>query len=282
MRIGVVGAHGFIGANLAAALKTAGHEAVPFTTDRPVTGADGREAARGLDALIWVASSSTPASVGADPASAAAEIDMFKDSLAAIEDCEIRRLILVSSGGTVYGAGAPSSEDDELMPVSEYGRLKAQIERVAREARPDTTILRLANVYGPGQLGKGGQGVLGHWLQAIVDRRQPILYGDPAVARDYVYVADCTAAIIAAVETAESAGRTINVGSGHPTSLAELLAVVEQATGCSVDAAYESGRPFDNSSTWLSIDRARDILGWEPTTSLSDGVKAMWEWTVNR
>jgi len=283
MRVGIAGAHGFIGSALATALGESGHAVVPFTSERPITSDEGRQAARGLDSLVWAASSSTPATVGYDPSIGAAELRTFQEAMRVIAETQIPRFVLISSGGTVYGGGpSPSTEDDPVLPVSEYGRLKAQIEQAARSARPDTTILRLANVYGPGQLAKGGQGVLGHWLKAICEGNPPIIYGNPSVARDYVYVDDCARAIIAAIEEERAAGLTINIGSGVPTSLGELLAVVEEATGRSARAVCESGRPFDNSSTWLSIGRARDILGWEPETSLSEGVAAMWDWKVNR
>lgn len=283
MRVGVIGARGFIGTALTAALESAGHEAVPFTQEHPITSPEGRKAANGLDGAVWVASSSTPASVGQHPETADAELDLFRESLAAMADLDIARFILVSSGGTVYGsAPAPSSEEDELAPVNAYGRLKAQMEGIAREQRPDTTILRLSNVYGPGQLAKGGQGVLGHWLDAIINGRRPVIFGDPAVARDYVFVGDCADAIIAALATDRSIGATINIGSGEPTSLSSLLDIVSQVTGRQLDPIIDEGRPFDNSSTWLRIDRARDLLGWRPSTSLVDGVRAMWDWKVGR
>ncbi|WP_182173271.1 NAD-dependent epimerase/dehydratase family protein [Flaviflexus equikiangi] len=279
MRIGVIGAHGFIGSQLTAALIAAGHEPVPFTIENPVTSEQGLRMAKNLDGLLWAASSSTPATVG----QALDECDVFRSSLLLLQDSGIKRFLFMSSGGTVYGNGpAPHGEEDELKPVSDYGKLKAAMEGVARDLWPSATILRPSNVYGPGQLAKGGQGVLGHWLQAIVDGEPPILYGDPAVARDYVYIDDCVRAIIAAFERDDAAGQTINIGSGSPTSLDELLQIVCRVTGRRIDPRYEKGRPYDNQSTWLRIDRARDILGWTPETDLDDGIAAMWAWKEGR
>lgn len=280
MRIGVVGARGFIGSNLSRVL---GGEVVPFTSERRLTSADGRTAARGLDGLVWAATSSTPASVGTDPDSGRAELDEFRTSLEVMSSLDIARFVLISSGGTVYGAApSPSSEDDELVPVSDYGRLKAAMEGTALEHDPGATILRLSNVYGPGQRAKGGQGVLGHWMQALIDGRRPVVYGSPSVARDYVYVDDCAHAVAAALRTERSIGTIINIGSGQPTTLEDLLGLVAEATGQDIDPVYEPGRPFDNASTWLRIDRARELLGWQPTTPLLDGIRRMWEWTVGR
>lgn len=280
MRIGVVGARGFLGSNLVAALDSAGHRAISFTTNRPVTSPAGQEAARGLDGLVWAATTCTPASVGKDPASGQAELATFVESLASLQNHEIPRFVFISSGGTVYGnAPSPHSEDDEPEPTSEYGRLKMAMEHEVRAERPEATILRPSNVYGPGQVAKGGQAVLGHWLQALADSENPTVYGDPNVARDYVYVSDCTRAIIAGLA---APGETINIGSGVPTSLANLLAVVEEVTGRQLSPVFRPGRPYDNRSTWLTIDRAKRVLGWEPTTSLIDGVAAMWDWMVGR
>ncbi|WP_182353709.1 NAD-dependent epimerase/dehydratase family protein [Flaviflexus huanghaiensis] len=283
MRVGVIGARGFIGSNLTTALEQSGHEPVAFTQDRPITSPEGRAAGYGMDGAVWVASTSTPAIVGQNPETAEAELTLFRDSLHAMADLEIGRFVLVSSGGTVYGrAPAPSSEDDELAPANSYGRLKATMERVAREHRPDTTILRLSNVYGPGQLAKGGQGVLGHWLDAVANGRPPVIFGEPTIARDYVFIRDCADAIIAALERDAAIGETINIGSGEPTTLSELLSIVQDVTGLAVDPRVEPGRPFDNSSTWLRIERADTILDWRPTTPLVEGVKAMWDWKVGR
>lgn len=276
MRIGIVGAHGFIGSALREELHD--HEVVEFTRERPITSEKGRTAAADLDAVVWAASSNTPATLAANPGNAEQEVREFSEGLDLLSDLNLDRLIVLSSGGTVYGhAPTPHDEETQLEPVSDYGKLKAEIERVAKEKCPNVTILRLSNVYGPGQEGAGNQGVLAHWLTAIANGDQPVIYGDPEIARDYVYVGDAVRGIRAALER-DVRGTTINLGSGTPTSLNELQSIVADVTGMVGGADLKPGRPYDNRSTWLRIERARELLDWEPTVSLQDGIRLMWKW----
>lgn len=302
MRIGIVGANGFIGSALTAAVQKAGHSAVPFTRANPISGGDryrpvsagadqnrvaGEDAARAgagdLDAVVWAATSSTPATIAADPGTGETELKEFEETCAALARGGDTRFILLSSGGTVYGHGhPPHREDDALSPTNDYGKFKVRMEEVCRSIFPDSTILRISNVYGPGQRARGGQGVLGHWMKALRNGGTPVIYGDPTVARDYVYIADCACAIVAATETPSASGQTINIGSGEPTSLEALAGVLAGVTGIDTAPQILEGRPYDNRSTWLATTRARDLLGWSATTPLTEGVRAMWEWSDER
>lgn len=276
MKVGIVGGRGFIGSALSSEL--AGHEVVPFTRDYPLTSPEAADVVADLDALVWAASSSTPATLAKHPEYADVELAEFTETLGVLADLPEKRLIVLSSGGTVYGnSPSPHDESAPLAPVSVYGELKVRIEERLKELQPHATILRLSNVYGPGQLGVGGQGVLAHWMNAIAEGGSPVIYGDPEVARDYIYIGDAVRGIRLALET-DVRGQIINLGSGYPTTLRELYAEVAAVTGIDNRPDIQPGRPYDNQSTWLQISRARELLDWEPTVTLGDGIRNMWEW----
>jgi UDP-glucose 4-epimerase len=192
-------------------------------------------------------------------------------------------VVLLSSGGAVYGppATAPFSEADDPHPANEYGRIKFAEERLLADEGVAHTVLRIANPYGPAQVSGaartvGGQGVVGHWLASIRIGAPVTVYGDGSAVRDYVYVKDVAAAVATAAE--RRPGGVINIGSGTGTSLAELLDVVTKAVAPHpVTVHREPPRDVDPAAAWLSVDKARELLGWSATTGLAEGIALTWE-----
>lgn len=138
--------------------------------------------------------------------------------------------------------------------------------------------MRIANAYGPGQRGSRGQGVLGLWMRAVLDGEPVRVYGSVDVERDYVYVDDAADAIARVVERPDAPG-IVNVGSGHPTHLGDLLDMLAYVVGPErVRLERLPARAVDPGSTWLDVSLARDALAWEPRTRLADGMARMWEW----
>jgi UDP-glucose 4-epimerase len=196
-------------------------------------------------------------------------------------------VVLLSSGGTVYSpAGRPPfRETSEVGPAGVYGRAKLAQEhavlRAAEQVRP--VILRLANVYGPGQSTHGAQGVVAHWLAAVAAGRPLRLIGEPSSRRDYVHVDDVAAAMVRVLRSqadplrrAELDGAVLNIGSGQPTSLTELSAVVRAAVDRPIEIVRAPGRGFDRTDVWLDVRRAASVLGWTPGIGLADGVARTW------
>lgn len=283
----VVGAGGFIGIRLCAALRGSGAEVVPFTRDRPAIACD--RLAAGLEpvrTVFLVAGRVNPALAERDPAAGALELaehERLLDLLAAAPpiDGELRRVVLASSGGTVYDIDAPPpyAETSVVGPVTEYGRVKLAVERLLWSYREavEPVAARISNVYGPGQRLGTGQGVIAHWLAAIRAGTPLRLFGDPATTRDYVYVDDATAALAELHHLHSTPPAVLNVGSGRPTSLAELADLVRSAAGRPHhEVVVVSPRGFDRHDTWLDVRRARDVLGWSATTDLADGLRLTW------
>jgi UDP-glucose 4-epimerase len=193
------------------------------------------------------------------------------------------RVVLVSSGGTVYDPAVPPPyrEDSPTRPRGEYGRAKLELERrlqVAALGPGRTAVARVANAYGPRQPAASGQGVIAYWLRALAADDPITIFGDPASTRDYVYVDDIAQALVALHTLAGPLPPVVNVGSGEPTSLADLADLVRKAAGSAADIRQAPARGFDLPHSWLDVELAAQALGWRPQTSLPDGIAAAWRW----
>lgn len=276
--VAVVGATGFIGRALTSALGSVGTGAAGFTRSVPPVGPDGRlaEAVRRAGAVVWAAASINPSVAETRPDLVAADEQAVADLLAALHrEGSPARVVYLSSGGTVYDPTAPAPFDERspCAPAGAYGRSKLAVEQAVR-AHPGSVVVRIANAFGPGQPVAPGQGVVAHWLDAA-RRGEPVLvYGPPETARDFVYVDDVVAALLAVVR-AEDPPAVVNVGSGRPTTLGELLDAVRAVVG-DVAVEHRDPRAFDVSRTWLDIGLARRALGWEPVVPVAEGVARTW------
>ena len=281
-RAAVIGAAGFIGSRLTARLTALGADPVGFTTETPfAVGTEPAPALREARTVYFVAGSVTPGSAERHPERAAAHRALFRGLL----DCLAAagrhpRVVLASSGGTVYDPGFPPpyAEDSPVAPASAYGRVKLELEEdlLARAGDLTPVVLRLGNVYGPGQRLRTGQGVVAYWLDAAANGRPLTVYGDPETTRDYVYVDDVVDVLVD-LHHAGPLPPVLNVGSGVPVSLATLLRTVEKAvTDRTLDVRYEPGRWFDRRDTWLDVALARRVLGWTARTDLETGIARTW------
>jgi UDP-glucose 4-epimerase len=287
--VAVCGSSGFIGSRLSSALERAGVPVARFGRTTPVLAADGA-LVPGLaeaDTVFYLATSLSPATAERAPDRVALEREFFVELMNRIGK-EGRRptVVLASSGGTVYDAAAPlpHREQTPSAPTSVYGRAKRDLEDdlLSCSGTLNPVVLRLANVYGPGQPAARGYGVLPHWLRAVADGSPLQVFGSLRSCRDYVHVDDVVTAMVQ-VHTATvrdgSGGlpACLNIGSGRPTALLELLALVVEVAGRQVVAEFAPARAFDRHDSWLDPSEAGRRLGWQARIPLADGVRETWE-----
>jgi UDP-glucose 4-epimerase len=279
----VVGASGFIGNAVADELEARGVQTLRFTREAPITLPTG-ELAPGVgevDSIFWLASSIRPAVTD----HAAEDLDALASLLSGLraEHDGEPRVIIVSSGGTVYdpAQSPPYTESHPTHAANAYGSAMLAAEHTLSTLWGNHVIVRASNAYGPGQPVRRGQGVIAHWLDAVL-RGEPIhVIGDPATCRDYVYIDDVVDALIRLSEQAEPP-RVINIGSGVPTSLAELADTVGKVVTMPVRVEHSPARGFDAPSTWLDVSLAHASIHWAPRTSLPEGIAATWESVLER
>jgi UDP-glucose 4-epimerase len=190
------------------------------------------------------------------------------------------RLTLLSSGGTVYGRPStiPVEEDHPCHPLVPYG-----VSRLAAEGytsvyaslhRVPARILRLGNVYGPGQPGGRRQGLVAALFSAAQTGEPVEIWGDGRIARDYVHVAD-VADVVHRLSSPLAAPEILNVGTGVAHTVLAVAAAVERVTGAALQLEMYPGRPYDVEHIALSTRRLASLIAYTPLT-LEKGLRATW------
>jgi len=191
------------------------------------------------------------------------------------------QIVFSSTGGAIYGeCERPAREDDPRRPVSPYGTAKlAAEEYLATWNRLHGTrhvALRFANVFGPRQLPKLEGGVVAIFMDRLRTAEGVTIFGDGRQTRDFVYVGDVVAAVLAALGRD---GGPYNVGTGQETSVLELFDACRRTAGMDAEARHEPARPGDALRSVLDVSLAERALGWRPQTSLEDGLRETWRAT---
>ncbi len=190
-----------------------------------------------------------------------------------------------SSGGGIYG-DAPEAHDEAtpLAPKSAYAQMKIDGEalalRIGRQCLVGSTILRIANAYGPGQSPLGLHGVVAVFVYRLLKGLPIEVFGSTAAGKDYVYIDDVSAAIAACFKT--GATGVYNIGSGTFTSLATIIAKVSRACDIEPNISSVSLSPTEVSTFVLDTAKARRDLAWEPLVGLDDGISRTKRWIESR
>lgn len=197
-----------------------------------------------------------------------------------------RRLVLVSSGGTVYGEGLtlPIAEDHPTIPISPYGVTKLTLEKYAYlysvTHRLNVVCVRPSNAYGEGQAPFSGQGFVATAMAAAL-RGVPIrIFGPSGSVRDYLHVADIAEGIVATLEQG-AAGKTYNLGSGKGRSNLEVVEAIRpllREVGCEVVTIHDAERVFDVHENVLDSSRLRSLTGWQPKIEFEEGLRRTRDW----
>lgn len=192
------------------------------------------------------------------------------------------RVLFASTGGAIYGADAavPSSEEERPGPEAPYGTAKYCAEQYLdlynRLHGTAHAGLRLANVYGPRQDPAGEAGVVGMFCGRAVRGERPRVFGDGSQTRDYVYVTDVAAAFLAAARHGRAG--IWNIGTGRETSVLDLIELLSRAAGRPLDPEFAPARPGEVLRSALTVERAREDLGWTARTDIADGVREVYRW----
>ena len=192
------------------------------------------------------------------------------------------RQFIFGSSSSVYGVNprVPWREDDHvLQPISPYASTKVSGELLGHVYSHLYGIrfiaLRLFTVYGPRQR----PDLAVHKFATLMLAGQPIpMFGSGGTSRDYTFIDDVVTGIRAAMEYTASAYEVINLGNTRTVRLSDMVAALERATGVTATIDRHPEQPGDVPQTWASIDKARSLLGYNPTTPYELGVQRFVDW----
>jgi nucleoside-diphosphate-sugar epimerase len=305
MRYLVTGGAGFIGSNIVDELVRRGHEVVVLDDlsagkEANLTGvrnkidfrrgsitelASVRSACRGADYVIHLAArTSVPRSV-ADPLETnCVNIDGTLNVLVAARDTKVRRFVYAASS-SAYGEtpALPKVETMQPVPISPYGITKYVGELYAqvfgRVYGLENASVRYFNVFGPRQDPTSQySGVLSRFMLAVIEGRQPVVYGDGEQSRDFTFIENVVDETLRACEAAGASGMVFNGGTGARITLNEVLTLLERITRKKIRAKYDPPRTGDIRDSQADISLACKVLGYKPLVPFEEGLKRTWDW----
>ena len=209
--------------------------------------------------------------------------------LSASREAGVQRFVYVSSS-EVYGTArtAPMSEEHPTFPLTVYGSSKLAGECYARAFHETygypTVVVRPFNAYGPRSHHEGDCGeVIPKFLLRCMAGAPMIVFGDGTQTRDFTYVADTAAGVIAAGFADGAVGQTINLGNGRETRIGDLARLVASVVGRDdAKITHDAARPGDVLRLYADNTRARHLLAWQPLVSLEEGLGKLKDWYLEQ
>jgi nucleoside-diphosphate-sugar epimerase len=296
----VTGGAGFIGSHLAERLLregygirvldnfSTGHRAniAGFADDIELVEGDiqsyerAHTAVRGCELVVHEAAlPSVPRSVQDPLTSNASNVIGTLNVLLAARDSDVRRVVYASSS-SVYGAteALPKSEDLPVAPISPYAVAKLAGEGYCRSFWTvyglETVALRYFNVFGERQdpLSQYAA-VIPSFIGALLSSERPVIYGSGEQTRDFTYVGNVVEGTMLALHAEGAPGKVFNIAAGEQTSVGRLLEELQSITGRQEQPRYEPARPGEPTHSQADISRAERELGYQPTVTLSEGLR---------
>lgn len=244
-----------------------------------------RPAFEGADYVLHQAAlPSVPRSVNDPVSSTQVNVIGTLNVLLAARDAGCRRVVLASSS-SVYGANPalPKHEDMRPLPISPYAASKLTTEAYAAACTHvyglETVCLRYFNVFGPRQDPTSQYAaVIPLFVTAMLQGKQPTIFGDGEQSRDFTYVGNVIQANLKAATAPGAAGIACNVACGDRVSLNQLVAYLNEIIGSDITPLYQADRPGDVKHSLADISLAREKLGYEPEISFRQGLERVVEW----
>ena len=187
---------------------------------------------------------------------------------------------VLASTSSVYGAeidGPVSETADSSRPLSPYAASKKAAETLLYSYHHlhgmDAVALRYFTVYGPA--GRPDMSIF-RFIRAIAEGEPVTVYGDGTQQRDFTYVDDIARGTVDALGV--TGYETINLGYGSPVVLNDVIGLIEEAIGREAKVIHEERHAADSLMTWADIAQARQVLGWNPTVGIEEGILRTVEW----
>ncbi|MCI0449303.1 MAG: NAD-dependent epimerase/dehydratase family protein [Chlorobi bacterium] len=248
---------------------------------------DINKSSKKADYVVHLVSSTLPANSNLNPF-----YDVESNLLSTLnllESCvknNIKKVIFISSGGTVYGnpLKLPIKEDHPTNPMSSYGIIKLSIEKYLglyrNLKRLNYKILRFSNPFGERQNPKLRQGLITHLLYRIKNKMPIEIWGDGKTIRDYFYIKDGAKSVYKSIID-NSQNYIYNISSSKGLSINQILEKFRRILKLNFKVKYLESRRFDVSVNILDNRLAAKYLGWETETDFSTALKNTWRYILD-
>jgi UDP-glucose 4-epimerase len=237
----------------------------------------------GVDGVVHLAArAGIPDSVADPLGTFAVNVSQTLGLLDAARRSGVRRFVFASSNAAAGDHEPPADETDLPHPRSPYGASKlageAYCQAYAATYGMAACALRFSNAYGPRSLHK--KSVVAAWLRAALAAEPIVIHGDGEQTRDFVFVEDLAAAVVAALDAPEEAvaGELFQVGTGRETTINALAEAIGRAVGRTLDIRREAARPGDVRRNVSRVDKAATVLGYRARVDLGTGLERSARW----
>ena len=238
-----------------------------------------RTAVTEADVVFHEAAQVSVAQSIADPTkSHGVNIDPILTILEAARNTDTR--VIFASSAAIYGhpQSIPIEESHPKQPTSPYGLEKLTADQYCRLYHDrygvETVALRYFNAYGPRQQGGDYSGVISIFRDQARADTEITIEGDGTQTRDFVHVDDIVEANLQAATSDKAVGEAFNIGTGDSIEIRELATTIHEITNSNADIVYVDSREGDIEHSEANIQKARNVLGFEPTYSITDGLEA--------
>lgn len=198
------------------------------------------------------------------------------------------KTLIHTSSSEAYGTAqySPMDENHPTDPTTPYAAGKAAADMMVHSFSKvldlDISVIRPFNNYGPRQNADGPlAGIIPATAKRIKNGKKPVINGDGEQTRDFIYVKDTVRGLILSYEKEESRGKIINLGSGIDMTMNSLIKGICEYMGYKGEWEHKEERTSDVRNLCANIDRAKEVLGFEPQIKFEDGIKETLDWYKN-
>lgn len=301
--IAIIGAGGFIGTHLTTRLQAltdvnlflfGRSEQSPFSSSLPYKKLDTEhkeqlaEDFRNIDFIYYLASETIPSTSWENPA-----MDIEKNLLPFIRFTEgiatlsVKKIIFVSSGGTVYGATEHMVDEHSFTnPFSPYGIIKLTMEHFLNYFKVkyglNFDIYRVSNVYGEGQNTGKGIGLINTFIEKIIAEKKIYIFGDGKNVRNYLYVKDLAELMLTSLRCDVNISGIYNTSSNATLTVSDIAEIMKKIVPESFEVVYKEARQSDNSAIHLDNSKIVKANPGFHFTEIEEGVSKTYQHIKNR